>query len=193
MKSYREWLPALSFEGMASTGGSFQPEDVRDYYLTPFELGYDRMIRYDHDFIGREALERMSGRPHRRKVIYKWGKAGVLSVFAGMMEPGTPPMFMDIPSSEYAWHPYDRVEKDGKLVGISGYPLYSANVRAWLSVGIIEPELVEPGTRATLIWGEPNGGTRKPSVHHHRQVEIDVEVCGWPIHEDVRRGYRAQV
>lgn len=193
MKPYREWLPALSFEGMASTAGSFQPEDVRDYYLTPFELGYDRLIRYDHDFIGRAALERMKAQPHRRKVIYKWEKESVLQVFAGLMQEGTPPMFLDIPSSEYAWHQFDRVEKNGRLVGISGYPLYSANVRAWLSVGVIDPELAEPGSRATLIWGEPNGGTKKPSVHRHRQVDIDVEVCAWPIHEDVRSGYRKQV
>ena len=193
MKPYREWLPAMSFEGMASTGGSFQPDDVRQYYLTPFELGYDRLIRFDHDFIGRAALERMKDEPHRRKVIFKWSKAGVLNVFAGLMEPGIPPMFLDIPSSEYAWHPYDRVEKSGSLVGLSGYPLYTPNERAWLSVGVIEPELSEPGTAATLIWGEPNGGTQKPSVHRHRQVEIDVEVCAWPIHEDVRRQYRKQV
>jgi vanillate/3-O-methylgallate O-demethylase len=193
MKPYREWLPSLTIEGKATTGGSFQPEDIRGYYLTPFELGYDRLIRHDHDFIGRAALERMQDRPHRKKVIYKWAKESVLRVFAGLLEDGTPPMFLDIPSSEYAWHPYDRVEKSGKLVGISGYPLYSANLRAWLSVGVIERELSEPGTRATLIWGEPNGGTNKPSIHRHRQVEIDVDVCAWPIHEDVRLGYRKQI
>lgn len=192
MKAYREWLPAMTFEGMASTGGSFQPDDIREYYLTPFELGYDRLIRYDHDFIGREALERMKDKPHREKVIYMWSKEGVLDVFAGLLEDGTPPMFMDLTSSEYAWHPYDRVEKDGKLVGISGYPLYSANLRAWLSVGIIEPEFAEPGNSGNLIWGEPHGGTKKPSVHRHRQVEIGVEVCAWPIHEDARVGYRKQ-
>jgi vanillate/3-O-methylgallate O-demethylase len=192
MKAYREWLPAMTFEGMSSTGGSFQPDDIRDYYLTPFELGYERVIRYDHDFIGRTALEQMQGKPHRKKVIYKWDREGVQQVFAGLLEQGPPPMFLDIPSSEYAWHPYDRVDKNGTLVGISGYPLYSANVRAWMSVGIIDPALSEPGSRATLTWGEPNGGTRKPSVHRHRQVEIGVEVCSWPIHEDVRVGYRKQ-
>jgi vanillate/3-O-methylgallate O-demethylase len=102
------------------------------------------------------------------------------------------PMLLDIPSSEYSWHQYDRVEKAGKLVGISGYPLYSANERAWLSVGVIDPVLSEPGNHATLIWGEPDGGTEKPAVHEHRQVEIEVEVCAWPIHEQSRREYRAQ-
>jgi glycine cleavage system aminomethyltransferase T len=192
MKAYREWLPAMSFEGMASVGGSFQPADVGEYYLTPFELGYGRLARYDHDFIGRPALERMKDLPHRRKVIFKWDKTAVLEILSGLMEPGIPPMFLDIPSSEYAWHHYDRIESGGALVGISGYPLYSANVRAWLSVGIIDPRLADAGGRATLVWGEPNGGTNKPSVHRHRQVEVGVEVCEWPIHEDVRIGYRVQ-
>jgi vanillate/3-O-methylgallate O-demethylase len=193
MRLYREWLPASSFEAMASVGGSFQPDDVREYYLTPFELGYDRVIRFDHDFVGRQALERMKDQPHRKKVIYKWSKESVLQVFAGLMEHGMMPMFLDIPSSEYAWHPYDRVEHNGRLVGLSGYPLYSANERAWLSVGIIEPALADPRNRATLIWGEPNGGTQKPAVHRHRQVEIEVEVCAWPIQADVRQNYRRQV
>jgi vanillate/3-O-methylgallate O-demethylase len=192
MKRYRQWLPAMSFEGMASVAGSFQPNDVREYYLTPFDLGYDRLIRFDHDFIGRAALERMKDERHRKKVIFKWAKEDVLKIFAGLMEEGPLPMFLDVPSADYAWHMYDRVEKHGKLVGISGYPLYSPNVRSYLSVGIIDAELSAPGNKATLIWGEANGGTQKPSVHRHRQVEIEVEVCAWPIHEDVRLNYRKQ-
>jgi glycine cleavage system aminomethyltransferase T len=192
MQPYREWLPAMSFEGMASVGGSFQPEDICEYYLTPFELGYDRLAHYAHDFIGRPALERMRGQAPRRKVILKWDRDGVLKILAGLLEPGVPPMFLDIPSSEYAWHHYDRIEKGGALVGLSGYPLYSANVRAWLSVGVIDPGLAHAGGRATLVWGEPNGGTNKPSVHRHRQVELGVEICEWPIHQDARSDYRAQ-
>lgn len=190
MKAYREWIPEMSYEGLGSVSGSFQPENVSDYYLTPFELGYDRMIRYDHDFIGREALEKMKDKPHRKKVIYKWSKESVLNIYAGYLEEGTMPLFMEMPSAECAWQPYDRVEKNGKLVGISGYPVYSANERAWLSCGIIEPELAEAGNTATLIWGEPDGGTNKPSIHHHRQVEVEVEICNWPIHDSSRESYR---
>ena len=59
MKPYREWLSAKSYEAMASLGGSFTPANIEDYYLTPHELGYGPIVKFDHDFIGRAALETM--------------------------------------------------------------------------------------------------------------------------------------
>lgn len=192
MRRYREWLTDHHFEGFSSVGGSFQPEDVRDYYLTPYDLEYDRLINWDHEFLGRDALAAMKDKPHRRKVILVWDKDDVVSVFASMLGEGERAMWMDIPSSDYAIHPYDRVEKDGKLVGISGYPLYSANERAWLSVSVVDPQHAAPGSRLEIVWGEPGGGTAKASVHRHRQVRIGAEAQPWPIHEAARREYRVQ-
>ena len=59
MKAYREWLPADGYEGTGSLGGSYYSDDIADYYLTPHELGYWPFVKFDHDFIGREALEAM--------------------------------------------------------------------------------------------------------------------------------------
>ena len=44
------------------------PTNIEDYYLTPWDLGYGRFVKFDHDFIGREALEKMAEEPHRKKV-----------------------------------------------------------------------------------------------------------------------------
>src|SRR5579872_5066675 len=53
MKAYRQWLPAASNEGMGgSIGGSFYSNNIEDYYVTPFELGYGGFAKFDHDFIG---------------------------------------------------------------------------------------------------------------------------------------------
>ncbi len=72
MKAYREWLPAASYESTGSLGGSFVSDNIEDYYLTPYELGYGPFIKFDHDFIGREALEAMAGQPHRRYQHICW-------------------------------------------------------------------------------------------------------------------------
>ncbi len=40
LKAYREWLPAQGYEGTGSLGGSFYSDDIADYYLTPYDLGY---------------------------------------------------------------------------------------------------------------------------------------------------------
>jgi syringate O-demethylase len=58
MKAYRQWLPADCYEARASIGGSFNSTNIEDYYLTPWDLGYGPHVKFDHDFIGREALEK---------------------------------------------------------------------------------------------------------------------------------------
>jgi glycine cleavage system aminomethyltransferase T len=68
MKPFREWLPADGYEAKASLGGSFVSNNIEDYYLTPYDLGYGHIVRFDHDFIGREALERIGKNPTRKKV-----------------------------------------------------------------------------------------------------------------------------
>ncbi|NIS30835.1 MAG: aminomethyl transferase family protein, partial [Actinobacteria bacterium] len=52
MREFREWLPAR--RGMLSIGGSFDADSIEEYYVTPVELGYDRVVNLDHDFVGRE-------------------------------------------------------------------------------------------------------------------------------------------
>ena len=63
LKAYREWLPADGYEGTGSLGGSYDSDDISDYYLTPHDLGYWPFVKFDHDFVGREALEEMADRP----------------------------------------------------------------------------------------------------------------------------------
>jgi vanillate/3-O-methylgallate O-demethylase len=73
MKKYREWLPANSYEATGAIGGSFVSSKIEDYYLTPYEIGYGPFVKFDHDFIGREALEKMNGgQGGRRKVTLAW-------------------------------------------------------------------------------------------------------------------------
>ncbi|MGH3126310.1 MAG: aminomethyl transferase family protein, partial [Gaiellaceae bacterium] len=67
-KAYREWLSANGYEGSASIGGSFVSDRIEDYYFTPWDLGYGSYVAFDHDFVGREALEAIAGGDHRRKV-----------------------------------------------------------------------------------------------------------------------------
>ena len=57
---------------MASLGGSFVSDNIEDYYLTPYDLGYGPFVKFDHDFVGRAALEAMAAHPQRQKVTLVW-------------------------------------------------------------------------------------------------------------------------
>jgi len=54
---YRDWLGADSYEAAGSIGGSYVSDDISDYYVNPFELGYGFYIGWKKDdFIGKDVL-----------------------------------------------------------------------------------------------------------------------------------------
>jgi vanillate/3-O-methylgallate O-demethylase len=189
MKSYREWLPAGGYEGGGSIGGSFNSRNIEDYYLTPYELGYGPFVKFDHDFIGREALERIAGKPHRKKVTFAWNADDVARVFRSFFEPGIENYkYIDVPNANYSSSNYDAVTKNGKTVGLSMFTGYSFNERSYLSLGVVDPD-VQIGDVLSLVWGEENGGTRKTTVERHKQTEIRVKVSPAPYARDARESY----
>lgn len=190
LKPYREWLSANHYESRCSVGGSYVPDSVEGYYLTPWDLGYGLFVKFDHDFIGREALEKIAAGPHRQKVTLALDDASVSEVFYGQFgKDGLRPKYMEFPSAVYSMHPFDRVEKDGKLVGLSTWVGYSANEGKMLTLAIVDPSVATPGTEVDFIWGEPDGGTSKPTVEKHRQVTIKAVVASVPYSDVARTSY----
>jgi vanillate/3-O-methylgallate O-demethylase len=78
------------YEANASLGGSFVSNNIEDYYTTPHELGYASFTKFDHDFIGKEALQAMEGKRHRKKVTFAWNEQDVTRVLQSIFAtPGT--------------------------------------------------------------------------------------------------------
>ncbi len=188
MKAYREWLPATSYEGSGSIGGSFVSDKIEDYYVSPYELGYGPFIKFDHEFIGREALEKMAGKPHRKRVTLAWNADDVLKVFKSMLESGDPYKYIDMPLSNYTSASYDKVLGGGKIVGLSMFAGYTYNERSYLSLAVVDPG-IELGTEVKLVWGEEGGGSRKTTVERHRQIEIRAIVSPVPYSKMARTSY----
>jgi vanillate/3-O-methylgallate O-demethylase len=188
MEAYREWLPAQGYEGTGSLGGSYYSDDIADYYLTPHDLGYWGFVRFDHDFIGREALEQLGDEPKRRKVTLAWNGEDVAGAMHTLFGRDDPVKYIDLPLSNYSTWPYDKVLHDGDMVGISTFSGYSFNERSMLSLAIVDSD-VEIGTEVTLVWGEEGGGSAKPVVERHRQAEIRAVVSPCPYSEVARTSY----
>jgi vanillate/3-O-methylgallate O-demethylase len=189
MKAYREWLPAGSYEATGSLGGSFVSQNIEDYYVTPYELGYGPFVKFDHDFIGADALKKIDGKAHRRKVTFAWNGEDVAKVFASMFDGSGPAYkYIDLPLSNYASASYDRISKDGKTVGFSMFAGYSFNERSMLSLGIVDPGIRE-GEEVKLTWGEEGGGTKKSTVERHKQIDIRAVVSPVPYAKVARETY----
>ncbi|HLY54176.1 MAG TPA: hypothetical protein VKS60_01385 [Stellaceae bacterium] len=190
MKPYREWLPATGYEGSASLGGSFESATIEDYYFTPWDLGYGLFVKFDHDFVGREALERMAATPPRRKkVTLALENEDVMRVIASQFGKTNRAKFIEFPSAVYSMHPFDSVLVHGKIVGVSTWVGYSANEGRMLTLAVIDSEHAEPGTEVTFLWGESGGGSSKPTVERHVQAEIRAIVSAVPYAEAARKTY----
>jgi len=188
MKSYREWLPASSYEAMGSIGGSFYSPNIEDYYVTPHALGYGSFIKFDHDFIGREALEKMVNEPQRKKVTFAWNSDDVIKAMSSLFETGDVYKYIDLPLSNYTSASYDKILTGGEIVGFSMFAGYSFNERSMISLGIVDPD-VKIGDEVTLVWGEEGGGSQKTTVERHRQIEIRAIVCPAPYSKAAREDY----
>jgi len=194
LADYRLWLPDSAWEAQMQLGGSFFSTNLEEYYVNPMEMGYERIVRFDHDFIGRAALERMAAQPQRRKVTLAWNRDDVARIFASMFAGGLPFKYLELPTANYGFPHTDKVlDADGRQVGIARGASYTANERHMLSLAIVDRDFAEAGTELTLIWGEPDGGSAKPKVPPHRQMAIRVTVGPVPYASTAQRMKRAGI
>ncbi|WP_067902073.1 aminomethyltransferase family protein [Nocardia vaccinii] len=182
LRAYREWLPADGWEGRFQIAGSFKTSNIEDYYATPFDLGYGHIVKFDHDFIGRAALEELAKSPKRVKVTLVWNSDDVVSIFRSLLEDDIPYKYLELPVADYgSLMQRDEVRTlDGTPIGLSTYCGYSGNERKFLSLAMIDVEHATPGTEVTLLWGESDGGSRKPRVEKHRQLLLRATVASAP-------------
>ncbi|MXO71793.1 aminomethyl transferase family protein [Alteraurantiacibacter buctensis] len=177
LQGFREATSVYSYEGMGALQGTFYSPDIRDYYRTPYELGYGRSIAFNHDFVGREALEKMKDDIRRTKVTLVWNADDVKRVFG---------------TDLIAAHSYtkDRVEIDGALVGVSEYATYMGPAGTVHSLAIVDVAHAEPGTEVTVLWGQHPGPDAGPDYQPDFQ-SIRAVVQPAPYYDYARTTYRA--
>ncbi|HEX6195519.1 MAG TPA: hypothetical protein VFZ37_06390 [Jiangellaceae bacterium] len=190
LRPYREWLGAGSYEAVNALAGSFVSGDIEDYYLTPWALGYGPHVKFDHDFIGRDALEAIDPEAQRKKVTLEWNSEDVSTIMASIFDTESDGyQFFDLPNANYGSSNYDSVVDDsGRVVGLSLFTGYSANERRALSLATVDPD-VQIGNELRVIWGEPDGGTAKTTVEPHKQFPVRVRVSPVPYSEVARTEY----
>ncbi len=190
MKDFRAWASGKSYAGMCSIGGSYVPDSIEGYYLTPWDIGYGHIVKFDHDFVGREALEKMKDQKHKQKVTLALDDEEVTRTMSSLFAQGDRAKYFEFPSAVYSMHPFDEVKNaDGKVIGVSTWIGYSSNEGKMLSLAMIDPDEVEMGKEVTLVWGEPNGGTSKPTVEPHVQTEIKAVISPVPYSNVARTAY----
>lgn len=174
MAAYREWLPETAMEnfGMGMTG-SFHPDDVEEYYSTPWDLGYGRLVRFDHEFIGRPALEQMAGDPPRQKVWLEWDRQDTeaLIIRSELSEPGAPRL-LNPPFTGNR----DIVLSGDQAVGVTMSHAFTVNLGRWISLASVDTDQAVDGNTVEILWGDHDGGRSNPTVPDHAPMRIRATV-----------------
>ena len=173
---YRKYLPLFGIEGQRPLNGSFFSEDIEDYYCSPYELGYGRSIFFNHDFIGRAALEKARDNVPRAKVTLVFDPGDVRNVV------GADAGFQ----LTYARH---RVEAGGVLAGLTYQTASIDPAGTILSLTLIDKQYAGPGTEVTVVWGEhPGPGTAPDADLDFPRIRATVQPAPYDAH--ARTAYR---
>jgi glycine cleavage system aminomethyltransferase T len=148
LAGYRAWLPLFGIEGKRPLNGSFFAEDIEDYYVSPYDLGYGKSIAFNHDFIGREALEKARESHRRTKVTL-------------VLDPADVGRVLGADHGYYLTYARHRVETaGGALVGLTHQTATLDPAGTILALTLIDHEHAAPGTPVEVVWGEhPGPGT----------------------------------
>ncbi|NPV37627.1 MAG: aminomethyl transferase family protein [Bacteroidales bacterium] len=154
LELFKKSMPAYAIT--FNIAGSYEGKELSDYYRSPIELGWSKNIKFDHDFIGRAALEAEMKNPKRTMVTLVWNAEDVIDVYASLFKKGDHYDYMEMPRDQRGFVYFDKViDKEGKLVGISSSRGYSYYFREMLSLCSIDVELSRPGTEVAVVWGNP--------------------------------------
>ncbi|KAB1648063.1 aminomethyltransferase family protein [Pseudoclavibacter endophyticus] len=188
LRPYREWLPDTAWEARFQLAGSFTPDSIEGYYVTPYDMGYGKLVSFDHDFIGRDALEALADQPQKAKVSLVWNPDDVLKVYGSLLTPGVPYKFLELPVADYGnlMHRDEVLDADGNRIGLATKTGYTINERKLLSLAMVDADRVNIGDEVVIVWGEPDGGSRKPQVERHQQLHVRATVAPSPYADVVR-------
>jgi vanillate/3-O-methylgallate O-demethylase len=148
--------------------GSVAPQNTEARLRTPFDLNWDRSVRFDHEFIGRARLEPLARNPPRRTVTLRWNADDVIDIYASLFRQGEEYKTMELPTTptwqdNFTSHA-DHVLHAGRHVGVSSGNIYSYHFRQSLSMGCLDADLCTPGTELTVLWGDHGGRIKEVRV-----------------------------
>jgi len=173
MAKYIYANPQLSWQQINRKLVGSVGDDLETRFVTPYDVGWGFLVKYDHEFTGRKALEELAKNPKRTVVTLEWNADDVGAVFATMLRPGEEPC-EDISRDtecDYVTNAFrgefsfraDKVLHDDKVIGFSSGRIISYYYNSMISLGFIDPAYAKEGTELTLVWGTP--GTRQMKIH----------------------------
>lgn len=137
--------------------GSWDPKDISARFRNPFELGWGRTVRFDHEFVGKSALEKESQDPKRTIVTLEWDAEDVTDIYASLFRHGEEYKYLELPvmpNYRSVLGHTDIVRKGNRIVGVSSGIAYSYYYRQVISHSVIDRSEAVVGNHVTIDWGD---------------------------------------
>lgn len=160
------------FTTTKDVAGSMADMPFEVFFHNPYEIGQGACVKYDHEFIGKEALL-VAKDNHRVMVSLEWDADDVADVYRSQFTDNPYMPFLgptDFDSHGVTLYHDKVLNAKGELVGASTGRTHTLYYHKMISICYLDPEYATEGTELTLIWGNP--GTR--------QKEIKVTVARYP-------------
>lgn len=171
---------AMLCGSLSALTGSCGPDSLEERFVNPYELGWGRAVSFDHDFVGKEALQKIKETGHRIMVTLEWNADDICDIWKSGLTEEEPYAPMDGPEDMLengAWeYRADKVVDGNKTIGISTGRIHSWYYKKMISLCVIDPEYAKPGQEVTVIWGNPE----------QRQKEIRAVVARYPYMDEDR-------
>ena len=135
--------------------------DPAMFAVNPYEVDWDYLINFDHDFMGKEALLELKDAPNRKVVTLEWNAEDVGDVFMSQIRGTECEMYDPI---EFASPLLDKrfgmmtirgdlVACGDKTIGIATGKTFAYWERRMVSLAFIDPEYAEEGRELEVLWG----------------------------------------
>jgi glycine cleavage system aminomethyltransferase T len=157
-------------------------------FRSPVDLGWEKMINFNHDFVGKAALKAELEGHHNAMVHLIWDTDDVLKVIRTAFEKGNTCDTMDmVEDFDYVrgsrGFRMDEVYDGGKMIGVASGRMLSSKTREMISLCTIDQDYAVEGKIVEVLWG--NRGTRQmrikakvmlfPYIKEGRNENFDVE------------------
>jgi glycine cleavage system aminomethyltransferase T len=151
------WWPAMS--AMWQISGSVDPKEMRPRTRTPVEVRWHNMAKFDHDFVGSQALAAEMANPKRTTVTLRWNADDLIDMYSSLFRTGETYKPLDLPYAPQRWpmaHA-DHILSGGRPVGYSSGTAYSYYFREVISMGCVDLNVSDIGTEVVVQWGDHGG------------------------------------
>lgn len=135
-------------------------DDRNNFYLTPYDVGWGFLVNFDHDFIGKAALEKIASNPPKKMVTLEWNTEDVGDVFMSQFR-GKDVDFYDpiedhtpnADATDGAFVRGDYVLADGKKIGVATGKTYAYYERRMISLAALDAQYAVEGQEVIVLWG----------------------------------------